>query len=87
VGLSQGFESVDGYKLWWDDSGTFQLRVTVASADITSYQESDVVLGKIYQWKISAYNVYGDGPLSQALTITPARIPDAPFGIVMVTSD
>lgn len=41
----------------------------------------------MYQWKISALNIYGEGPLSDALSITPAAVADAPYDIVMVTSD
>jgi hypothetical protein len=47
-GLSQGYEAIDGYKLYWDDSGSFELRVTLGSADITSYSETNIVLGDLY---------------------------------------
>lgn len=86
-GNYQGYASITGYKVYWDDPGTFQLRVSLNSASITSYQEAGVTQGRSYQFKLSAINVYGEGPLSEAVTITPASIPDAPTGVIMTSSD
>jgi hypothetical protein len=41
-GLYQGYASITGYKIYWDDSGDFVHRVTLNSAAITSYSEAGV---------------------------------------------
>lgn len=67
-----------GYKIYWDDSGDFTQRVALNPASITSYVEAGVTQGRPYRFKISAVNVYGEGPLSEPVLITPAAVPDAP---------
>lgn len=42
-GLEQGFAAVTGYKLYWDDTGSFEERIEISSAAITSYSETNVV--------------------------------------------
>ena len=64
-----------------------EFRVSIADPEITFYSENDVDNGVMYQFKVSAVNVYGEGPLSAALSITPATVPEAPYDLVMVSSD
>jgi hypothetical protein len=45
------------------------------------------VIGQTYKFKISAFNLYGEGPLSESITVIPARIPDAPTNVQMVMSN
>ena len=78
AGIYQGYAAITGYNVYWDDSGDFTLRVALNSASITSYQEAGVTQGRPYKFKISAVNVYGEGPLSEPVQITPAAVPDAP---------
>jgi hypothetical protein len=46
-----------------------------------------VTQGRAYNFKISALNVYGEGPLSDPVEITPAAVPDAPVNLIMTSSD
>jgi fibronectin type 3 domain-containing protein len=87
TGINQGYAAVTGYKIYWDDSGDFALRVSLGSATTTTYSEAGVVQGSPYKFKISAVNVYGEGPLSDPVEITPAAVPTAPVTITMTTSN
>jgi hypothetical protein len=40
TGLNQGYAAVTGYKIYWDDSGDFALRVTLGT--VTTYSEAGV---------------------------------------------
>jgi hypothetical protein len=68
-----------GYDIYWDGvspgSGTF---TKVSSTSTTSYENTDVTAGLVYQFKVLAFNVVGDGSLSSAVTIKAAQQPDAP---------
>ena len=66
-GLDQGFAAVTGYNIYWDKSGSMEFRVSIADPEITFYSENDVDNGVMYQFKVSAVNVYGEGPMSAAL--------------------
>jgi len=86
-GLATGFKQIDGYKLYWDSTGTQELRQQFNDKQILSYSETTVVLGKIYTFQISAFNLYGEGPLSTPLSLIAARVPDAPTDVRLVHSD
>ena len=43
------------------------------------------VQGKNYNFKVLAFNIYGDGPLSDPVMITPAAEPNAPTNLVLVS--
>jgi hypothetical protein len=45
------------------------------------------VQGKNYNLKVSAFNIYGDGPLSDPFMITPAAEPNAPTSLVLVSQN
>jgi hypothetical protein len=47
-GLPIGFKEVLGYKLYWDANGSFEERITLNDALITSYTETNVVQGTMY---------------------------------------
>jgi len=36
-GADQGYAAITGYKLYWDDSGSFEHRVTLNSASVLTY--------------------------------------------------
>jgi len=75
AGLSRGYADISGYNIYWNDTGSLLLRATVAT---TYYSETNVVKDKLYLFKISALNVYGEGPLSESLLLIAARVPDSP---------
>jgi hypothetical protein len=86
--MPQGYAGILGYKIYWDQSnGEYEHRVTLNAASITSYVEASVTQGLSYNFKISALNSYGEGPLSDAVLIIPAWVPDAPLNVVMTSSD
>ena len=66
-GIDRGYAAVTGYRIYWDDSGDYQLRISLNSASITSYFEASVTQGTPYNFKISAVNVYGEGVLSDPI--------------------
>ncbi len=76
-----------GYTLYWDDSGFMLPRVTLSNPSLTFYSETSVVQGKVYNFKISAINSLGEGPLSSALTVIPAATPNSPQGLTVVVAD
>jgi len=43
-----GFASVTGYMIYWNSTGTSQLRITINNGAITSYSEAGVVQGQAY---------------------------------------
>jgi len=40
-----GYASISSYKVYWNATGTYQLRITVNDPTITSYSEAGVVQG------------------------------------------
>ena len=58
-----------------------ELRVVLNNPFLTSYTEAGVIQGNDYTFQISTINMHGEGPISEPLTVIPARVPDAPTNI------
>jgi len=65
----------------------FVLRVTLNNATLRKYTETNVQLEREYEFKISALNVHGEGPLSEAINLIAAKLPEAPTELMLVTAD
>lgn len=79
-----GNSPITGYKVYWDETGYYMLLAGVNSGD-TTVLVTPGVQGKNYNFKVQAFNIYGDGPLSEPFMITPAAEPNAPTNLVVVT--
>jgi len=82
-----GGASILGYKILWDKSGSFASLATVSDPTVLFYKTTDVDQGTPYNFKVLAYNVHGDGVLSDAFAITPAAVPDEPTLLVLESAD
>ncbi len=69
------------------DNGTgFEFLLNVTS-DVLDMNDTDVLNGKEYGYRIRAINMIGDGPLSPASYGYPLAIPDPPVDLVQKTGD
>lgn len=76
TGVNSGNSAVLAYSLYWDNG------VTTAAADIelvdalvTTFSVSTVTGGAPYKFRVRARNIYGYGPYSDPVTITPTDVP------------
>lgn len=78
---------ITNYYIYWDGaqpgSGTFLLLKNVTSSILT-HNETNIVAGLTYQFKVTATNVIGDSLKSFALTIKAAQQPDQPQQPTMI---
>ena len=65
----------------------FVLRLTLNNSALKKYTETSVLAERQYNFKISALNVHGEGPLSDAINLIAAELPEAPTEIKLVRAD
>ena len=86
-----GGSPITGFKVYWDAGdglGNFNLFETFNDPTDVAYITTVVSQGTTYEFKILAFNIYGDGILSEpAVIITPAAAPDAPTALTLVSAD
>lgn len=78
-----GGTAITTYKIWWDNGlgglpATFIEKIGSTGVVLTFNINSGVVTDTVYQLAIKATNVIGDGPLSTAITVRAASIPNTP---------
>ena len=79
-----------GFKIYWDvgnGDGSFQLTSLVSDPSQLIFTTTAVSQGTSYAFKVSALNVHGESPLSEALTVTPAAPPTAPAILNLVSAN
>jgi fibronectin type 3 domain-containing protein len=54
----------------------------VTIGNVTTYNDTSVIAGITYYYKVSAVNSYGEGPLSNEVFATPPNVPFAPLNLV-----
>ena len=89
--LDIGGSPITGFKVYWDSgdgNGNFNIFETINDPSLDSYIRQGLQQGTTYEFKILAFNVYGDGPLSDVpVAITPAAEPDAPTNLILESAD
>jgi len=86
-----GGTPITTYKIWWDDglggaTSSFVEKVGSTGVVTTFTLSSGIVTDKVYQIAVRAVNAIGDGPLSSAVTIRAASIPDTPSAPTKLSS-
>jgi hypothetical protein len=86
-----GGTPITTYKIWWDDglggaTSSFVEKVGSTGVVTTFTLSSGIVTDKVYQIAVRAVNAIGDGPLSSAITIRAASIPDTPSAPTKLSS-
>ncbi|UCG68601.1 MAG: fibronectin type III domain-containing protein, partial [Thermoplasmata archaeon] len=59
----------------------------IGISDTLSYNDTSLINGVIYFYKVSAKNAVGEGPLSNEASATPATLPNAPTGLTTIVGD
>jgi len=82
-----GGAAISGYVIEWDSSGSFTTLTTLTNgSQVTYFTAQTLVQGKAYKFRITPKNIYGDGPVSAELSITPAAVPNAPTALTIMES-
>jgi fibronectin type 3 domain-containing protein len=81
-----GNSSITGYRVYRSNAsdGVYSL---IASPVFWYYNDTDVINGHTYWYKVSAVNAIGESANSSAISAMPLSVPDAPTGLIAVPGD
>jgi titin len=65
------------------DGETFLIEI----GNITYFNDTNVIGGDVYYYKVTAVNIYGEGPLSDEAAGFPISKPSAPLGLMAASGD
>jgi len=75
TGTQTGNGVITSYNLYWDNNSEIS-NILVSEGILTSFKVQGTVGGKLYKFKITATNVYGEGPSCDELTQLASDVPD-----------
>ncbi len=76
----QAVPTATGYRVFRSTTGTFPA-TPLASPSGTSYTDTAVTNGTLYQYTVAAFNAGGNGPAAELVTATPMAPPAAPTDV------
>ncbi len=79
---TNGGSAITDYKIEYSTDGTLWTTFTDGTATTTSTIVTGLTNGQAYQFRVSAINAEGQGPVSDTTSATPATIPTAPTGLI-----
>jgi len=74
---------LEGYRLYRSEAGEGFQMIREPSFDEGLFKDKDVVNGRTYSYKVSAWNSFGESEPSDPVTATPAGIPGEPTGVTI----
>jgi fibronectin type 3 domain-containing protein len=82
-----GGAPVLGYYVYKANPGQLYMRIAKLSSDVLSYNDTDVVNGRIYDYSIASYNSEGESDLSEKASGRPVSRPSPPLDVEAIPGD
>jgi len=82
-----GGSPITGYKIYRGTRSGNEVLLTTIGNETTYYNDTGVMNGQRYYYRVSALNVVGEGELSEEVSATPQTVPSAPRNLVAREGD
>lgn len=84
---SDGGAPVLSYRIYRGISESALTLINAVQGDTNEFNDTGLINGNVYYYGVSAYNVAGESPRSDALMSIPMTVPDPPEGIRVTSGD
>jgi fibronectin type 3 domain-containing protein len=83
--LSDGGSPIQGYSIY---KGVEENELAfLTSVTVPEFIDTSVINGQLYYYRVTAFNMFGEGPPSETVTATPGTTPSAPMMLTAMIGD